>query len=148
MTSISPSIPKSYLKTMLKAIKSRSLISSFSFQILVALIILGLHLSILAWYRKLLASNKIEYHLCFTSYSMWQRDQIVSIYVRGGTIRTEFQSLQCKPNTHAWSTIESLPSNCLLLILVHGSGPLSPSTANSPHPVLVVMHHNLISNII
>ena len=32
--------------------------------------------------------------------------------MRGGTVRTEFQSLQGKPNTDAWSTVESLPTNC------------------------------------
>ena len=125
-----------------KATKSRSLISNFSFQILVGLTILGKHLSMQTWYRKLLASNRIEYHKCSTSYSMWQRDQAVSKSVRGGIVRTEFQSLQGKPNTHAWSTVESLPSNRLILILGHGSASLSPTTENrsSLHPWFIVQH--------
>ena len=41
---------------------------------------------------------------------------------------SNFQSLQGKPNTHTWSTVESLPSNRLLLILGRGSTPLSPTT--------------------
>ena len=55
---------------------------------------------------------------------------------------TEFQSLQGKPNTHAWSTIESLSSNHWLVIPVRGSGPLSPTIENrsSLHPWFVVQH--------
>ena len=33
---------------------------------------------------------------------------------------SNFQPCKGKPNTHTWSTIESLPSNRLLLIPVHG----------------------------
>ena len=55
-----------------------------------------------------------------------------------------FQPCKGKPNTHAWSTDESLPSNHLLLIPVHGLGPLSPTTENrsSLHPWYVVQHKN------
>ena len=66
-----------------KAIKSRSLISSFNFQILVLLAILDLHLSIQTC-RELISSTDIEYHFCSTSYSMWQRYQAVSISARNG----------------------------------------------------------------
>ena len=43
-----------------KAIKSRSVISSFSFQILVGLTILDLHLSIQAWYRNYLHPTRLN----------------------------------------------------------------------------------------
>ena len=33
---------------------------------------------------------------------------------------SNFQPCKGKPNTHAWSTVESLPSNIWLLIPVHG----------------------------
>ena len=50
-----------------------------------------------------------------------------------------FQPCKGKPNTHAWSTDESLPSNRLLLIPVHGSGPLSPTTGNHHIPTPMVL---------
>ena len=63
----------------------------------------------------------------------------VSISVRVGTVRTEFQSLQGKPNTHAWSTIESLPSNLLPFFPVNGSGPLSPTIGHHSSSLIVVV---------
>ena len=81
------------------------------------------------------------------------------LYVAKGSSRLNFREKRTILNrisnlarinlthTHAWSTVESLPSNRLLLIPVHGSGPLSSSTANNPHPVPIVMHHNLTFNI-
>ena len=57
----------------------------------------------------------------------------------GGTVRTEFQSLQGKPNTHAWSTVESLPSNRLLLIPGRGSAPVSPTTESPTLSAAVVV---------
>ena len=119
-----------------KATKSRSLLSSFSFQILVGLTILGLHLSIQTWYRNYLHSIRLSIifvpllTLCGKEIKQsqypWAAEQF----------EPNFQSLQGKSNTHAWSTMESLPSNCLLLIPVHGAGPLSPTTENchSLHP--------------
>ena len=58
---------------------------------------------------------------------------------------SNFQPCKGKPNTHAWSTVESLPSNRLLLILVHGSAALSPATENrhSLHPWL--LQHKITS---
>src|SRR6185437_10650366 len=57
---------------------------------------------------------------------------------------SNYQPCKDKPNTHthAWSTVESLPSNRWLLILVGGSGPLSPSIENrsSLHPWFVVQY--------
>ena len=47
---------------------------------------------------------------------------------------SNFQPCKSKPNTHAWSAVKPLPSNRWLLILVHGSVPLSPTTGNKPHP--------------
>ena len=49
---------------------------------------------------------------------------------------SNFQPCKGKPSTHAWSTDESRLSNRLLLIPVHGSGPLSLTTENrsSLHP--------------
>ena len=41
--------------------------------------------------------------------------------------------------THAWSTVESLPSNRWLLIPVHGSEPLSPTTENPTFSAPVVV---------
>ena len=45
---------------------------------------------------------------------------------------SNFQPCKDKPNTHTWSTDESLPSNRWLLIPVHGSAPLSPTIENRP----------------
>ena len=56
-----------------------------------------------------------------------------------------FQPCKGKPNTHAWSTVKSLPSNHWLLIPVHGSVPLSRTTENHHISVLVVLQHHLIS---
>ena len=53
---------------------------------------------------------------------------------------SNFQPCKGKPNTHAWSTVESLSRNRLLLIPGRGSAPLSP-TIESPTlfaPVVVV----------
>ena len=57
----------------------------------------------------------------------------------GGTVPTEFQSLQGKPNTNAWSTDESLPSNRLPFIPVHGSVPLSPTIGHHTSSLIVVV---------
>ena len=54
---------------------------------------------------------------------------------------SNFQPCKGKPNRHAWSTDESLPSNHWLLILVHGSVPLSPTTGNNHIPAPVVLQH-------
>ena len=89
--------------------------------------------------EKLIASNKIEYHNCSTSYSMWQRDQAVSISRETDDSESNFQPCKGKPNIHAWSTVVSLPSNRLLLIPVHGSGPLSPTTGNHHIPTPMVL---------
>ena len=50
-----------------------------------------------------------------------------------------FQPCKGKPNTHAWSTDESLPSNRLLLIPVHGSGPLSLTTESPTLSTVVIV---------
>ena len=52
---------------------------------------------------------------------------------------SNFQPCKGKPNTHAWSTVESLPSNRWLLIPVYGSVPLSPTTASPTLSVVVVV---------
>ena len=53
--------------------------------------------------EKLFASNKIEYYHCSTSYSVWQRDQVVSISARDGQFKSDFQP--CKVNlTHTFGT--------------------------------------------
>jgi len=84
--------------------------------------------------EKIIHTSVLIMNRC-SCYSMWQRYQAVSISMSGGTVRTEFQSLKGKPNTHAWSTVESLPSNLWPLIPGCGSGPLSPSTGPfSCHP--------------
>ena len=123
-----------------KATNSRSLISSFSCHILVLLAILDLHLSIQAC-RELISSNHIEYHivplltLCGKgikqSQYLWETDDFES----------NFQPCKGKPNTHAWNTVESLPSNYLLLIPVRGSGLLSPTTENHHISIPVVLQH-------
>ena len=58
---------------------------------------------------------------------------------------SNFQPCKDKPSTHAWSTVESLPSDRLLLILVHGSGPLSPTIENHHIFVVALLQHKLTS---
>ena len=125
-----------------KATKSRSLISSFSFQVLVGLTSLGLHLSIQAWYRNYLHPTRLSIinvsllTLCGKGIKQSQFPQETD------DSESNFQPCKGKPNTHAWSTDESLPSNHLLLIPVHGSAPLSPTTENhsSLYPWFVLQH--------
>ena len=57
------------------------------------------------------------------------------------------QPCKGKPSTHAWSTDESLLSNRLLLIPVHGSAPLSPTIENRHSLHLWLLQHNLTFNI-
>ena len=125
-----------------KATKSRSLFSNFRFQIQVGLTILNEHLSIQTWYRNFLHPTRLSIinvsllTLCGKgiNQSQYRREMDDS--------ESNFQPCKGKPNTHAWSTVESLPSNRWLLILVHGSGTLSPTTENysSLHPWFVVQH--------
>ena len=113
-----------------KATKSRSLLSSFSFQILVGLTILNEHLSIQTWYRNYLHPTGLSIinvsllTLCGKGIkqSQFPRETDDS--------ESNFQPCKDKPNSHAWSTVESLPSNHLLLIPGRGSAPLSPTTEN------------------
>ena len=56
---------------------------------------------------------------------------------------SNFQPCKDKPSTHAWSTVESLSSNLLLLFPVHGSGPLSPTTENHHIIIVAVLQHKL-----
>ena len=60
---------------------------------------------------------------------------------------SNFQPCKGKPNTHAWSTDESLPSNRWLFIPVRGSVPLSPTAENrhSLHPWLLQHKLNFLS---
>ena len=58
---------------------------------------------------------------------------------------SNFQPCKGKPNTHTWSTVKSLPSNRWLLIPVHGSVPLSPTTENHHISIPMVLQYNLIS---
>ena len=59
------------------------------------------------------------------------------------TILNRISNLARVNLTHAWSTIDSLPSNRLLLIPVHGSGPFSPTTENHHIFVVAVLQHNI-----
>ena len=47
---------------------------------------------------------------------------------------SNFKPCKGKPNTHAWSTVESLPSNRLPFISVRGTEPLSPTIGHQPRP--------------
>ena len=48
-------------------------------------------------------------------------------------------------HTHTWSTVESLPTNRLLLIPVHGSGPISPTTESPTLSAAVVVAQHIIN---
>ena len=114
-----------------KATKSRSLYSNFSFQILVSLTILGLHHFRFKHGRenyfhptRLSIINVSLLTLCGKGIKQSQYLQETD------DSESNFQPCKGKPNTHSRSTDESLPSNRLLLILVHGSASLSPTTEN------------------
>ena len=117
-----------------KAIKSRSLISSFSFQVLVGLTILGLHLSIQTWYRNYLHPINWVWSLFhFLLYAAKGLSSLISSWEANDS-ESKFKPYKDKPSTHAWSTVESLSSNLWLFFPVHGSGPLSPTIGLSLVP--------------
>ena len=123
-----------------------SLISSFSFQILVLLTILDLHISIQAWYRNYWHPTRLSI-INVSLLTLCGKGIKQSQYLREtDDSESNFQPCKDKPNTHTWSTDESLQSNRLHLIPVHGSAPLSPTTENrsSLHPWL--LQHNLTFN--
>ena len=108
-----------------KAIKSRSLFSSFSFQVLARLTILGLHLAIQTWYRNYLHSTNWVWSLFhFLLYAAKGLSSLISSWEADDS-ESKFKPCKDKPNTHAWSTVESLSSNLWLFFPVHGSVPLS-----------------------
>ena len=55
---------------------------------------------------------------------------------------SNFEPCKGKPNTHAWSTIESLPSNRLPFIPVRGSVPLSPAIGLQTSSLIAVFSPN------
>ena len=86
--------------------------------------------------EEIFASNKIKYHK-ISLLTLCGKGIKQSQYPREtDDSESNFQPCNGKPNTHAWSTDKSLPSNRLLLIPVHGSASLSPTIENrsSLHP--------------
>jgi len=130
-----------------KVIKSMPLISSFSFHILVGLTFLDLHLSIQAWYRNYLHPTRLNI-ICVSLLTPCGKEIKQSQYPwEAEQFEPNFNPCKVKPNTHAWSTVDSLPSNHLLLIPVHGSVPLSPTTGNHHihAPVVLRNKNNILS---
>ena len=110
-----------------KAIKSRSLISYFSFQVLVQLTILGEHLSnsIHGGNNYLSSSNKIHHHIFHLLL------YVVKVFkqshtVRSGLFESNFLILQGKPNSHVTCNFRRHTDN--IFPFFPGCGTGSPSS--------------------
>ena len=121
-----------------KAVKSRSLIAGYSFQILVQLTILGEHLSNSMHVKTIIFYYPINHihHPQHSLLTLCDRRVKQSQTVRGGRFESNLLTLQGRPKHTSRGYSQSHTCNFFLQFPLHGTGPPPSTTEPGSTPVI------------